>query len=154
VKQEQKLVAETYRYLAPFIDTSCDFFLSLDGQAALIGVGRGQFLDGTLPDLWFTLVGRSSSMLIEAKALDSKGKVSLMQTQLKAWRTNGHGGHKPDHWIAASNAFDAFYLWSHSAFLPILDATVNRQDTVILSAPTGKKQFSTISELALAILRI
>jgi hypothetical protein len=119
-----------------------------------LALGRGHFIDGTLPDLWFTLVGMSSSMLIEAKALDRKGKVLLMQSQLRAWRSNGLGGHKPQHWIAASNSFDAFYIWSHADFLPILDATASRQDTVNLGPPTSKMHFSSISQLALAILRI
>ncbi len=152
MKQEQRLVAEVYRYLAPFIDTSRDIYLSLDGQAALVGVGQGRFIDGTIPDLWFTVVGRTNPTLIEAKAFDAKGRVLLMQSQLQAWRTAGRGGHKPSYWIAASNGFNAFFLWKHSDFLPTLDKSTNRQDTVTLTPPASRQEFQSISQLALAIL--
>jgi hypothetical protein len=32
MKQERKLVAELYRYIAPFIDTEHDVYISLDGH--------------------------------------------------------------------------------------------------------------------------
>jgi hypothetical protein len=72
MKQEQKLVAEVYRYLAPFIDTSRELYLSLDGQAPLVGVGRGHFVDGTIPGPWFTILGNTRATLIEAKAADKR----------------------------------------------------------------------------------
>jgi hypothetical protein len=153
MKQEQKLVAETYRYLAPFIDTSRDIYLSLDGQAALVGVGRGHFVDGTIPDLWFTLLGHSEPILIEAKSLDPNGRVLLLQSQLVSWRSGRPGAHKPHYWIAASNAFDRFFFWRHSDFLPGLDLCKSVQDTVTLSAPASKSVFPTINQLVLHILR-
>jgi len=152
MKQEQKLVAETYRYLAPFIDTSKELYLSLDGQAALVGVGRGHFIDGTIPDLWFTVIGHTQPVLIEAKAMDKKGRLLLMQSQLKAWRTNGPGKHRPEFWIAASNSFDAFYFWRHEDFVSVLDACRNNQATVTLALPKKHQQFKTINQLALTVL--
>jgi hypothetical protein len=152
MKQEQRLVAEVYRYLAPFIDTSRDIYLSLDGQAALVGVGQGRFVDGTIPDLWFTLIGRANPTLIEAKAFDAKGRVLLMQSQLQAWRTSGAGGHRPSYWIGVSNSFDTFFLWKHSDFLLALDNSQNKQDTVTLAPPPQRQEFGTINQLALAIL--
>lgn len=152
MKQEQRLVAELYRYLAPFIDTSKDVFVSLDGQAALMGVKDGQFVDGAIPDLWFTIVGRAQSTRIEAKALDPKGYALLMQGQLQAWRTSGTGGHKPDCWVAVGHSFDAFYLWEHRDFLATMDRSENRQKTVPLSPPASRQAFGTVIELALAVL--
>ena len=154
MKQEQKLVAELYRYVAPFIDSSKDLYLSLDGQAALVGVGKGHFIDGTIPDLWFTVMGQADAMLIEAKALDAKGRVLLMQTQLRAWCSSGRGGHKPHLWVAVSNAFDQFFLWGHSDFTSILDACRNNQKTVPFSVPKSAQSFKTVNQLALAVLCI
>ena len=67
MKQEHRLVAEVYRYLAPFIDTTKDIYLGLDGQAALTASTAGRFVDPNLPDLWFTLLGRPVPCRIEAK---------------------------------------------------------------------------------------
>ncbi len=153
MKQEQKLVAETYRYLAPFIDTSKPLYLSLDGQAALVGVGRGHFSDGTIPDLWFTVDGHAQPVLIEAKAMDKNNRLLLMQSQLRAWRTDGLGKHRPEFWIAANNSFDVFYFWRHADFIPTLDRSQNNQDTVAFALPKQTKQFKTINQLALTILR-
>jgi len=152
MKQEQRLVAEVYRYLAPFIDTSKETFVSLDGQAALVGVKQGRFKDATIPDLWFTVVGSRQSFLIEAKAFDANGRVLLMQNQLKTWRSNGSGSHKPECWIAVSNRFDAFYFWEHTDFVDTFDKSKNKQTTVTIAAPKKRKEFKTVSELALAIL--
>lgn len=95
MKQEHKLVAELYRYLAPFINIDRHFFVSLDGQAAMSGVEKGTFSDSTVPDLWFTLVGATEPTLIEAKTIDTNGRALLMKSQLQAWRSNGNGSHKP-----------------------------------------------------------
>jgi hypothetical protein len=133
MKQEQRLVAELYRYIAPFIDASKDVYVSLDGQAALLGVQAKRFLDGTIPDLWFTLIGNKHSSHIEAKALNPKNKVLLMQSQLRAWSTSGRGGHKPHFWVAASNAFDRFYLWEQADFGGILERSRSKQKTVSVS---------------------
>jgi hypothetical protein len=42
-------------------------------------------------ELWFTLVGRSAPMLIEAKALAPNGEVFLMQPQHRVTFDCGHG---------------------------------------------------------------
>ena len=152
MKQEQRLVAELYRYIAPFLDISKDVFVSLDGQAALLGVKAGRFADGTLPDLWFTLIGNRSPSCVEAKALSATGKVLLMHSQVQAWKSSGHGRHKPDFWVAVSNSFDAFFLWEHADFAPALERSQNRQDTVSLSLPPARRKFGTVIELALAVL--
>ena len=153
MKQEHKLVAELYRYLAPFIDTEHDVFISLDGQAAMTGVNKGTFLDSTVPDLWFTLVAATATTLVEAKTIDTNGRALLMQSQLQAWRSNGTGAHKPAFWVATNRAFDRFYFWSHAEFLPILDNTAATGNTVTLLPPKSKKEFLNVSALALHILR-
>lgn len=153
MKQEQRLVAEVYRYLAPFIDTNRGIYLSLDGQAAEIGVQEGLFDHPTIPDFWFTLVGAASPTLIEAKVVNN-GKVLLMQSQIQAWRSNGRGLHRPQGWIAASKSFDRFYYWAHDSFMCRLDATRSRQKTVELRLPEAYAEFSLASELALHLLRL
>ncbi len=67
MKQEHRLVAELYRFIGPFINTTKDIYVSLDGQAADTAVLAGRFKDAALPDLWFTLVGATAPTLIEAK---------------------------------------------------------------------------------------
>ena len=152
MKQEQRLVAEVYRYLAPFVDTSKDVFVSLDGQAAITGVKQGRLKDSTIPDLWFTIVGAKAPLFIEAKAFNISGQVFLMQNQLKSWRSNGLGNYKPNCWIAVSNAFDAFYLWEHTDFVSALDKSKSKQKTVSITGPKTRREFKTVSELSLAIL--
>lgn len=153
MKQEHKLVAELYRYLAPFIDTEQDVYISLDGQAALAGVSKGTFSDSTVPDLWFTLLGAKATTLIEAKTIDTNGRALLMQSQLQAWRSNGNGAHMPAFWVATNRPFDRFYFWSHAEFLPILDKTAATGNTVTLLPPKGQKEFLSVNALALHILR-
>lgn len=153
MKQEQRLVAELYRYIAPFIDASKDVYVSLDGQAALLGVQANRFLDGTIPDLWFTLTGNTHSSHIEAKALSPKNKVLLMQSQLRAWCASGPGRHKPHFWVATSNAFDRFYIWEQSDFANILERSKNKQKTVSVSMPSKNRSFTSVVELALAVLQ-
>ena len=153
MKQEHKLVAELYRYLAPFINIDHDVFVSLDGQAALSGVEKGTFSDSTVPDLWFTLVGAAEPTLIEAKTIDTNGRALLMQSQLQAWRSNGNGSHKPIYWVATNRAFDRFFFWSHGEFLPILDTTSAKANTLTLLPPRSSKEFSNVSALALHVLR-
>jgi hypothetical protein len=154
MKQEHKLVAELYRYLAPFIDIEHEIYISLDGQAALTAVGKGIFVDGTVPDLWFTLIAAMAPTLIEAKTIHTDGRLLLMQSQLKAWRGAGAGAHKPDFWVATNRAFDKFYFWSHIDFLPILDATSARGKTLTLMPPLSRREFSSANALALHILRV
>src|SRR5436309_86774 len=49
VKQENHFVAELWRYLAPFIDTSSQSYLSLDGIAARKGVSDHVLADADVP---------------------------------------------------------------------------------------------------------
>jgi hypothetical protein len=128
-------------------------YVSLDGQAAITGVGKGTFNDSTVPDLWFTLLGASSPTLVEAKIIDTNGRVRLMRVQLRAWRGSGTGAHKPAFWVATNRAFDSFFCWPHSAFTPILDATTATGKTVMLLPPGSRNAFSSVGLLALHILR-
>jgi hypothetical protein len=152
MKQEQKLVAELYRYLAPFIDTEQKVYISLDGQAARTAVGKGTFSDGTIPDLWFTLLGKETATLVEAKTVNAKDKSLLMQTQIRAWRHKGTGAHVPQYWVATNRDFDNFYFWKHEDFLPILNRT-KAKGNADLSMPTCRMEFRSIAALALHVLR-
>jgi hypothetical protein len=153
MKQEHKLVAELYRYLAPFINTEHEIYISLDGQAAITGVGKGTFVDSVVPDLWFTLLAAAEPTLVEAKTIDTNGRLLLMRSQLQAWRGVGAGAHKPAFWVATNRAFDKFYFWSHAEFLPILDKTKATANTVTLLPPKNRREFISVSALALHILR-
>jgi hypothetical protein len=152
MKQEHRLVAEFYRYVAPFIDTTKEIYLSLDGQAARTAVGSGRFVDPDIPDLWFTLIGATEPTRIEAKILD-KGAALLMQSQILAWRSSGAGSYKPESWVAANREFTEFYFWPHSAFCPSLDRCSANRKTHTLSAPKERLVFSSVPELALHVLR-
>ncbi len=127
-------------------------YVSLDGQAAEMGVQQGMFMHATIPDLWFTLSGSQTPSLIEAKIVDD-GRVLIMQSQLSAWRSNGSGAHRPQAWIAADRTFERFFYWSHTAFLPRLDATRARTPTLQLRLPDTYSEFHDISQLALHIIR-
>ncbi|RDI99294.1 hypothetical protein DVT68_00040 [Dyella solisilvae] len=153
MKQEHRLVAEIYRYLAPFIDTSHDLYLSLDGQAATSAVKAGHFVDADIPDMWFTLVGATLPIRIEAKVLDGN-RAMLMQSQLAAWRSSGGGAYKPEFWVAANREFKTFYFWHHADFLPSLDQSAATGATLTLAAPKAKLSFATVPELALHLLRV
>lgn len=153
MKQEHRLVAEIYRFVAPFIDTTKEIYLSLDGQAARTAVGAGRFTDPDIPDLWFTLVGDSEPTRIEAKILD-KGAALLMQSQILAWRSAGPGSYKPAAWIAANREFSEFNYWPHSAFLSSVDQCTAARKTHTLAAPKDRLVFGSIPELALHVLRV
>lgn len=153
MKQEQRLVAEIYRFLAPFIDTKKDLYVSLDGQAADTAVAAGRFTDAALPDLWFTLVGASSKTLIEAKIIEDRGGALLMQRQLSAWRSAGRGAYKPQFWVASNRSFNTFYFWNHEDFLPALDKSKATGKTLTLRPPSTRLSFKSVPELALHILR-
>lgn len=153
MKQEHKLVAELYRYIAPFINTENDVYISLDGQAAMVGVNNGAFMDSTVPDLWFTFVGSITPTLVEAKTIDTNGRTLLMQSQLQAWRTNGSGAHKPMFWVAVNREFNHFYFWKHDDFLARLDNTRAAGNTVTLLPPEEREEFTSLSALALYLLR-
>lgn len=153
MKQENRLVAELYRFIAPFIDTKKDIYISLDGQAASTATKAGRFVDSALPDLWFTLLGSDNRTLIEAKIIDDEGKALLMQSQLAAWRNIGSGAYKPKYWVAANRSFDKFYFWTHADFLPILDRSKATTNVLKLFPPEEHVEFLSIPELALHVLR-
>lgn len=152
VKQESRFVAELYRYLAPFIDTSKALYLSLDGIAARKGVSDNLFADADVPDLWFTLAGSSEIALLEAKILGPDEAVTVNQGQLTAWRSSGSGQHKPTAWVAADEGLTAFYHWTHAAFLPRLDASNATVQYPKLRIPEDRKEFPEVRQLALHIL--
>lgn len=154
MKQEHRFVAELYRYLSPFIDSNKPIYLSLDGIAASKGVQEKLFKDADVPDLWFYLIGASTVTQIEAKVVDHRGRVTLGQRQLNAWRTGGRGKHKPSAWIATDINFKLFYYWEHNHFLPALDACRSKQQYVHLRAPTNVFSCNDIRKLALRILRV
>ena len=153
MKQEHRLVAELYRFIAPFIDTTKDIFVSLDGQAASTATKAGLFADAALPDLWFTLLGADARTLIEVKIIENEGKALLMQSQLAAWRSDGSGAYKPKYWVAANRSFDRFYFWKHEHFLPILDNSKAKTNTLTLYPPQERLEFMSVSQLALHVLR-
>lgn len=147
-------MAEVYHFLAPFIETTKGIYISLDGEAAKNGVRKGHFKDPAVPDLWFTFLGKQEPTLIEAKIVD-KGTVLVMKSQLKAWRSNGTGKHKPTSWIVVNKEFDCFYYWAHSDFLARLDATKSTQERARLCLPEKEKrtEFLHVSELSLHIIK-
>ena len=153
MKQEHRLVAETYRFLAPFINAKKDIYLSLDGQAAKTAAAKGRFLDQSIPDLWFTLIGDSKPLRLEAKILD-KGRVLLMLSQIQAWHSTGSGSHKPDAWIAANRDFDEFYFWTHQQLLKLLDGVADAKRQREITAPKEKLVFKSPAALALHVLRL
>jgi hypothetical protein len=150
-KREHQFVAETYRYLAPFIDSSKGVYLSLDGEAAKQGVLQGIFQDACVPDLWFTFVGANQPLLIEAKIL-SGNQIKLQKDQLLRWRTNGTGAHKPHAWIAADQTFKNFYFWEHTLLCTKLDASNATTDQIAITPPRVDA-FDDIRKLALHIIR-
>ena len=153
MKQEHRLVAEIYRFLAPFINASNDIYLCLDGQAARTGVTDGRFSDPDVPDMWFTLVGAAQPLRLEAKILDGNA-ATLMSSQVRAWRSTGSSKYSPDAWVAANRAFDTFYFWPHSDFVRQLDKCTATQPSHKLAAPRDRLSFSSIPELALHVLRV
>lgn len=153
MKQEHRLVAELYRFIAPFIDTTKDIYVSLDGQAADTAVLAGRLRDAALPDLWFSFVGATTPTFIEAKIIEDTGGALLMQSQLKAWCSVGTGAYKPQYWVAANRSFNKFYFWSHAEFLPILDKSKAKSKTLTLRPPSSRMEFNHASELALHVLR-
>ncbi len=153
MKQENRLVAELYRFIAPFIDTKKEVYVSLDGQAADTAVLAGRLMDAALPDLWFSLVGAKSPTFIEAKIIEDNGGAMLMQRQLTAWRSSGTGAYKPQYWVAANRLFNRFYFWTHVDFMPILDDSQAKSKTLTLRPPSSRLEFKDVSEVALHVLR-
>ena len=152
MKQEHRLVAEIYRFLAPFVDTSKPIYLSLDGQAAQIGVRNKLFTDPTVPDLWFSFINEPNHTLIEAKIVDDN-RVLLMKSQIRAWCSDGSGAHKPNFWVAASRSFQVFYFWKHSDFVHYLDATKSNTATTKIRLPARFLEFKSIAAVAHHIIR-
>lgn len=151
MKQEHRLVAEVYRFVAPFVDTSKDVYISPDGQAVRTAAAAGRFADVGLPDLWFTLVGATDPVLIEAKVLED-GRVRLMQTQIQAWRSAGTSAYKPKFWVAVNREFTEFYFWTHTDFLPTLDACISKRKAPYINPP-NLQTFASLPELGLHVLR-
>ncbi len=144
MKQEHRLVAEVYRWLAPFVDTQHDIYISPDGQAAKTAVAAGRFKDPDIPDLWFTLVGSHTPTYIEAKVVDDDGTVLVMQSQITAWRnTGGTGMYKPHYWVATNRSFKKFYFWHHADFAT-LHSTAS-QNNIPLRPPASAWNSSTQS---------
>lgn len=154
MKQKHRFVADLYRYLAPFIDTTRELFLSLDGIAARRGVAGGHFTDPDVPDLWFYLVGSPRQTLLEAKILGKDNKVKLGRGQLAAWRTSGSGAHKPTAWVVANESLSTFHYWMHADFCKTcLDGSNSTQKYISFLAPNNQASFSDIKELALHIIK-
>ncbi len=153
MKQENRLVAELYRYLAPFIDTKKDIYICLDGQAAETGVSNGTLIDSVLPDMFFHFVGQTHPTLMEAKIIEESGNALLMQSQLSSWRSTGTGKYKPKYWFASNRSFTEFYLWTHEEFLPILNNSKALGKTLTLKSPVSKLKFTNIIELAIYIIK-
>ena len=152
MKQEHRFVADLYRYLSPFIDTSKELYLSLDGIAARRGVADKTFADADVPDLWFTIAGTARLILLEAKVLNRNRTVTVNRGQLSAWRTRGAGQHKPTAWVAADETLQTFYYWNHADFLPRLDRTTATSRYPKLRMPDNCIEFSEVRQLALQVL--
>ena len=155
MKQEHLFVAELYRYLAPSADARRKVYLSLDGEAAKKGRRDGEFLDADVPDLWFTLLGDTEPVLLEAKIMNPDGTVTLGQGQLFAWRSEGNGKHKPTAWVTADESFTEFGYWKHEDFLAALDQCRARVKYPRVRAPSSPARlvFRDIRLLVLRILR-
>lgn len=156
MKQENRFVAQLFHYLAPFVDMEQELFICVDGAAAARHSGRegARLVDPDLPDLWLTLCGHHKPIGIEAKVIDEKQAISVRQSQLRAWRTNGTGAYQPTFWVATNRDLTEFYCWHHSAFLPRLDSTASTVDNVSLrlSEYPAAHRTPKIAELALYVL--
>ena len=153
MKQEALFVAETYRLAYPHIDVEKPLYLGVDGAAAHSAAKSGAFLDGTIPDLWFTVRGRTEKTLVEAKSVGEGRRVLLMRGQLTKWRSGGGGAHRPDYWIAAEGGMSRFFLWSHAEFLPSLDGCSNSQRTASVRIPRSSAEFLTVGEMVESLVR-
>jgi hypothetical protein len=154
MKQEHLFVANLYHYLLPFIDSAKLIPVSLDGEAAKKGVKERRFQDSNVPDLWFTLVGGSAPVLLEAKVMNGNGSITIGHGQLSAWRRNGNGRHPPTAWVASNEALSEFYYWSHGGFSERLHECRARGKYPRIRPPKDKmSHFCDIRQLALHILR-
>lgn len=134
MKQENKFVAQLFHYLAPFVDLEKELFICVDGGAAKAhsGGSASPLIDPAVPDLWLTLIGQEQAFGIEAKVLDHN-KISVRQSQISAWRSDGTGHYKPTFWVATNREQSEYWCWSHSALVDCLNRTKSKQANVSLS---------------------
>lgn len=155
MKQENRFVAQLFHYLAPFVDMERDLFICVDGGAAKYHASRdgSSLKDPDVPDLWFALVGKPDCFGIEAKIIEGN-KISVRQSQLRAWRTEGTGYYCPKFWVASNRDLTEYYCWLHSTLVPCLNLSRNTTANVSLSVTkyTADYNSKSISELALYIL--
>jgi len=155
MKQENRLVAQLFHYLAPFVDLERDLFICIDGNAARKNAtGQDARLeDPNVPDLWLAFCGDAGFTGIEAKILDGYS-VSIRQGQLRAWRSDGTGAYKPRFWVATNTDFTEFFCWHHSTLTPRLNDTESNAPDVKLSLADypAEHRSHSIEELALYVL--
>jgi len=155
MKQENRFVAQLFHFLAPFVETSKDLFICVDGGAAQHHSGQdgSALLDPDVPDLWFSLVGKESPIGVEAKVLEGNS-ISVRQGQLQAWKAGGRGAYQPSFWVATNRDLTEFYCWRHSAMRDRLSESKSRVDNVKISMAKCRPAHRTTSlaELALYIL--
>lgn len=156
MKQENRLVADLYHYLKPFIDNDKNIYFCLDGGAAkhYAENDSGTLNDSVLPDLWFSLVGQDGEIGIEAKVIDGNS-ISFRQCQIQAWRTKGLGEYCPEYWVATNKELSHFYCWHHRNIRARLDSTSSTVDNVLLSLANYPADYesNSIQGLALFILQ-
>ncbi len=151
MKQEHRFVAQLFGYLAPFVDDAKPLYLSLDGEAAKKGVRESHFKDPTVPDIWLTLVDKRE-LRIEAKILSGNDRFIVGKEQLSAWFATGKGAHPPTGWVVANEKLTDFYYWAHSEIAHQPTKAIQGGRYYEVRAPTMKRTFGTVREVALHIL--
>jgi len=155
MKQENRFVAQLFHYLAPFVDLNKNLFICVDGEAARNHAGTSPSApeDRDVPDLWFSLLGQDSPIGIEAKVIEGNS-ISVRQGQLRAWRTDGGGKHKPTFWVATNPELTNFYCWHQADMQRRLDASKSSVENVKLSLADTRPayQADSVAKLALFIL--
>jgi hypothetical protein len=156
MKQENRFVAQLFHYLAPFVNMDQELFICVDGAAAgrHAGYKGARLIDPDLPDIWLTLLGRDKPTGIEAKVIDKNQAISVRQSQLKAWRTNGTGAYQPTFWVATDCHLSEFHCWHHSTLVHRLDRSASTVENVLLRLAKYPPDHSSkhVAELALYIL--
>jgi hypothetical protein len=153
VKQEHRVVAELYGYMAAFVDPDRPIYLSLDGVAAERGVKEGLFKDPDVPDMVFTLVdGRE--VAIEVKILYGK-RIGTGLGQYNAWFGSGAGAHKPTGWVVADEKLSSFFYWSHGEMVKqrTTPPGASEKKSVKIPVPTTTPMFPSLRHLALHVVR-